>query len=236
MSKTYQILGYNDFVDAVLDAGFTLGGGNDEGVFCLLPWSWDEVPPYESPVRWHTGDTEADPWQWRIRVLTENKSISYGKVFFKKAGFITREWAPYFIAARRNRKTFAQAYADGTMSQYAKRIYEAIEEAGDLAAHELKEIIGVSKDDKAAFERALVELQMKMYITICGERQKISAKGEAYSWPSSTFCTVESFWGEDVCAKAAATDPTAAAEAITERVYELNPNADAKKVQKLIRG
>ena len=32
-----QIKHYDDFVNALLSAGFSLGGGNDEGIFALVP-------------------------------------------------------------------------------------------------------------------------------------------------------------------------------------------------------
>ena len=73
------IQNYDGFVQNLLTAGFSMGGGNDEGIFALVPWSWDEVPPYETPVRWHTGLAETDPWEWRMRVLDERRDIAYGK-------------------------------------------------------------------------------------------------------------------------------------------------------------
>ena len=32
-----QILHYAGFVDALLEAGFSLGGGNSDGIFALIP-------------------------------------------------------------------------------------------------------------------------------------------------------------------------------------------------------
>ena len=53
-----EIRDYKGFVEALQNAGFSMGGGNDEGIFSLIPWSWDETPPYETPVRWHTGNPD----------------------------------------------------------------------------------------------------------------------------------------------------------------------------------
>ena len=127
-----QIRNYQDFTAALLQAGFSMGGGNDEGIFALIPWNWEETPPYETPVRWHTGDADTDPWEWRMRVLDERTDVAYGKVFFKKSGFITRDWAPHFLAARRGKAEFNGAYVDGTLSHAAKRIYNTVLEYGTL--------------------------------------------------------------------------------------------------------
>lgn len=230
------IKNYDDFVSALLKAGFSMGGGNSEGIFSLIPWSWNEEPPYDTPVRWHTGEPETDPWEWRMRVLDERRDIAYAKMFFRKSGFITKEWAPFFIVARRGNNTFDEEYADGAISNFAKRIYQVIVENGTLPLHAVKQLAGFGKTEKAQFERALVELQMKMYLTMCGREQKVSQKGEAYGWSSTVFCTTESFWGGEVFEKAAKLDKDEAVRSITERVLALNPKAEPKKILKFIKG
>ncbi len=231
-----MILGYNDFVNSLLDAGFSMGGGNSEGIFSVVSWSWNEAPPYDTPVRWHTGDPETDPWEWRIRVLDERDDIAYAKLFFKKSGYITKEWYPYFLAVRRSGKEFMDEYTDGTMSRFAKRIYDVIIEYETLPLHAIKQIGGFSKEDTSRFDRALVELQMKMYLTICGRQQKLSKKGEEYGWSSTVFCTVEKYFGKDIIEKANRISELEAAEKITEQVFSLNPAADPKKALKFIKG
>lgn len=171
-----------------------------------------------------------------MRVLDERNDIAYGKVFFKKSGYITREWAPYFIAVRRGNASFEEEYSSGTISNYAKRIYSVVVEHGTLPLHGIKDLIGFEKEDKAQFDRALVELQMKMYLTMCGRQHKVSQKGEEYGWSSTVFCTTESFWGADVFALAARLDKDEAIEAITAQVFSLNPEAAPKKVLKFIMG
>lgn len=227
---------YDDFITALLDAGFSMGGGNNDGVFAVIPWSWDEAPPYDTPVRWHTGLPESDPWEWRMRVLDERDDIAYSKLFFKKSGYITKEWYPYFLAARRGSRGFMEAYADGTISHFAKRIYDVIIENETLPLHAIKQIGGFSKEEASRFDRALVELQMKMYLTMCGRQQKLSRKGELYGWSSTVFCTVERYFGKEILEKASRISEREAAEKITEQIYRLNLAAEPKKVAQFIKG
>ncbi len=236
MDNRKPIKNYADFVNALLDAGFSMGGGNSEGIFSLIPWSWNEAPPYETPVRWHTGDAETDPWEWRMRVLAERDDIVYAKVFFKKSGYITKAWAPFFIAARRGNAAFADAYAAGAVSNYAKRIYDTVLEHEALPLHAIKQLAGFGKEEKSHFESALVELQMKMFLTICGRQQKISQKGEEYGWSSTVFCTTENFWGKGVFERVAKLGHDEAAAEITKQVLRLNPTAEQKKILKFIHG
>lgn len=186
-----MIQSYDDFCNELLKAGFSLGsGGNDEGVFTLLEYGWDHEPP-ESRIRWHTGDPDTDPWEWRMRVLNERNDIAYGKVFFKKSGYITKEWYLYFLAARRGGASFDEMYSDGVLSNFAKRIYDVLRDGDAVPFHGLKQMCGFSKEDGSKFERAVIELQMGLFITMCGRQQKISLKGQEYGWASTVFCTTE---------------------------------------------
>ncbi len=227
---------YEDFLRVLLEAGFSMGGGNCEGIFAAVPWSWEETPPYETPVRWHTGDPETDPWEWRMRVLDERDDIAYAKLFFKKSGYITKEWYPCFLAARRRDASFEEAYGRGTMSAHAKRIYEAVREHGALPLHIIKSLCGAGKEEKSQFERALVELQTGLYLTMCGRQRKTSRMGEEYGWSSTVFTTVENFFGNEVFDKAARLDPKEAQERIAQRVLLLNPHATDKAIMKFIYG
>lgn len=83
------IRGFGDFRAALLRAGFAVGGENDEGIFSLRPYM-------DPSLQYHTGDPETDPWLWRVRVL-EDRALAGGKVFFGKAGWISREWYPLFL-------------------------------------------------------------------------------------------------------------------------------------------
>jgi len=239
-----MILNYNNFCTELLKAGFSMGGGSDDSIFSIINWGWNEAAPYETPIAWHTGNPETDPWEWRIRVLNERDDIAYSKVFFKKSGYITKEWYPYFLAARRGNRHFNEEYASGKMSHFAKRIYEVVAEAGRLSLDEIKREAGFSREDKSKFDSALTELQMKLYLTMCGSQQKISLKGEEYGWASTVFCTVENFWagrspnGELLAHAAQLNERNAinAINAITKRVLELNPAAQEKKILKFIRG
>ena len=232
-----RIHNFDDFVNALLDAGFSVGSmGNSDGIFSLIPWGWNETPPYETPVTWHTEDPETDPWEWRMRVLDERGDIAYGKFFFKKSGYITKAWYPAFLAARRRGMTFEEAYAEGKITHFAKRIYHIVALHGNLPLHGIKQLGGFSKEDKSGFDRALTELQMHLFLTMCGRQQKLSQKGVEYGWSSTVFCTTERFFGEEVFAEAAAMTPEAAGEKIRKQVLTLNPEAQEKKIKKFIFG
>jgi len=227
---------YNDFVRILLNAGFSMGGGNAEGVYSIVPFDWYSQP-WDAPVRWHTGDRETDPWEWRIRIMEDRKDIAYGKLFFKKSGYITREWYPYFLAVRRHGVGFSQEYREGTFSHMTKRIYEVIDDCGDegLTIPQIKKLCGFGKGDRNRAAAAIVELQMRLFITVCGWKMNYAMGGRAGMSPAR-FVTSERFWGEEVFEEANDMRPVDAMEAIRERIYNLNPDADEKRINRFIRG
>lgn len=231
-----QIHNYDDFTKALLEAGFSMGGGNSSGIFSLISWDWKQSAPYETPVRWHTGDAETDPWEWRMRVLDERDDIAYAKLFFKKSGYITREWYPYFLKLRRDSESFDEKYEAGNISHEAKRIYEVLRDNDALPVHALKPLAGFAPEEKAKFERGLTELQTGMFITMCGRQQKRSSLGEEYGWSSTVFCTTERFFGGAVFEAAQEISAEEAETRITDRILKLNPDAEGRKILKFIRG
>ncbi len=224
-----DICNFEDFCAALKQAGFTLGGGNPDGVFTLCQ-------RFAPRIQWHTEDPETDPWQFRMRVLDERSDIAYAKLFFSKSGYITQEWYPFFLALRRGGETLADAYERGSISHFAYRIYNLIAEHGSLPTHAIKPLGNFGREDAAKVERALVELQMRMFITQCGQKRKASRFGLEYGWNSTVFCTVETFFGEDVMREAAAINPQAAEETIRGQILRLNPDAEPKKVRRFMGG
>jgi len=187
-----MIRNFTEFCAQLQAAGFSGAvSGSDDGVFSLFRYGWGAID--ESSVFWHTGDPETDPWEWRMRVLEERSDIAYAKVFSRKAGYITKAWYPYFLAARRENAPFDELYADGKLSHDAKRVYDVLRAGLPLPSHELKVLSGFGSDDKSHFDKALTDLQMDLFITVCGRSCKKNKMGEEYGWESAVFCTAEDF-------------------------------------------
>lgn len=231
-----MVQNFSEFCEALLACGFSMGGGKDKGIFALIPYGWEEQAFIDSPVKWHTGDPETDPWEWRMRVLEERSDIAYAKLFFRTSGYITAQWYPDFLAARRDGQTFQDAYLAGTVSQAAKRIYAVVRENGHVPLHEIKVLGGFGRDEGAQFDRAMVELQMQLFLTMCGRAQKRNPFGEGYGWSSTVFCTTELFWGDEVFSRARAITKQAAVERIAAQVKRLNPAAEDRRIRKFILG
>ena len=221
---------YEEFCEELLKSGFSMGGGNAKGIYAVIPFDWKTTIP-DCSVVWHTGNPETDPWEWRMRVLEEREDIAYGKLFFGAAGYITKEWYPYFLVVRRKGLTFDEWYYEGNASLLEKKIYDFIEQNEHMALHDLKRECEITKENAAQFDKALTNLQKKLFITMCDRRQRVSSLGKPYGWNSTVFTTVEKFWGEDLTADISYDEAYAK---IREQIICLNPNAKEKDIKKFI--
>lgn len=218
---------YDDFIAALREAGFTMAGSS-EGIFSLCGHFADNI-------RWHTGDPETDPWVWRRRAVEEG-DIAYGKFFFQKGSYITREWLPLFMAVRRDGMELCDLYEDGAVTRMEKDIYELICQEEHISFSQLKSLLGIRKESASRFETATVRLQSRMFITICGESRKFAATGEAYGWPVNVFCPIEAAFDEELWEDACSYDASEAETLIRNHILRLNPTADEKVIRKFTRG
>lgn len=220
---------FQGFKENLHKAGMSMGGSNNEGVFSLCDY-------YGDTIQWHTEDSETDPWEWRMRVLNEETDIAYGKFFFKKSGYITREWYPYFYAVRRGDRELEEEYGNGNISLFAKKIYQLLIEYKELPLYLIKQYGGFGGEDKAKFDAAMTELQMKFYITMCGRSRKVSKAGEEYGWSSTVFCLTEEFFEGEIIKRALEINPAEAYDKLYQWIIGLNKEANPKKTAKFIKG
>lgn len=54
---------FEDFCRELHSCGFSMGGGNAKGIFALIPYDWTNQNAIDTPVKWHCGDPETDPWE-----------------------------------------------------------------------------------------------------------------------------------------------------------------------------
>ena len=85
------------------------------------------------------------------------------------------------------------------------------------------------------FDKAMVELQMRFFITMTGRRQKQNKYGIEYGWNSTVFTTVEHFWNQRGLT-IPKLDAEEGYEMIRQQILKLNPAAEERIIRKFIRG
>lgn len=107
----------------------------------FLPFFKNEIEGFSAEEHtsnryWGTGDKEQDPWEWR-EIIARSGEVAYGKFFHKKAGFISKEWFPYFANYQRDGYDFDARWEDGLASMRCKKIMDEFENREELWGYDL---------------------------------------------------------------------------------------------------
>jgi hypothetical protein len=150
MSKRYarQLHSADDLIAAVEQYGFLPFFRNE-----IHGFSIEELCP---PELWFADDVDG-PWEWKGPAARSGKCL-YGKLFNKKAGFVSREWIPDFANFRRDGYDFDARWDDGLASYKDKELYEAIAGEGRMLSKRLKEALNYRKGGNLYHAAANAEL------------------------------------------------------------------------------
>lgn len=139
----------------------------------FLPLFKNEIPGFSLEERtaseyWWSKNPEVDPWEWRA-IIARSGNVAYGKFFDKKAGFISKEWLPYFVNYRRDGYDFDALWDDEKASRRQKKIMDLFAKENANAEYyssEVKQKAGFGKDGEKGFEGTITDLQMQMYLCV----------------------------------------------------------------------
>jgi hypothetical protein len=187
-----------------------------------------------APSRWHTGDPETDPWEWRDRAAID-KRLAFGNIIGGRKGFISPKLYPLFYSACRPDGSMEDRWSRGHVKKTVYDVYRLFEENGVLDTAEIRRRMNVRKSEGAsAVDSAVVTLQKEFYITVCGNRRKKSFDGTEYGWPANTYQLTDD-WAADWLRDPLL--PTLDARTlILEHIAALDGRIDIKKAEKLLFG
>ncbi len=216
---------YEDFTGLLDSAGMMTLSANKAG----LP----DVSSMTAQEQWHTG-LDTDPWQWKTRVVEERRA-AYAKVFGGMPSFVTQDWYPLLLAARRGGGTFEEAWESGLVSAEARRIYSLFGERRVLAVHEIKAMAGL-KGSAGKYEQAMRALQESMWITVSGMTRMATASGRPHSWPVTEYTPVEDWAWPGVMEQAMGLEQREVAERLIAHGQRLNPQAGRAALARFLTG
>jgi hypothetical protein len=204
----------------------------------FLPFFKNDIPRFSLEERtvsdyWWSGDENKDPWEWR-EIIARSGEIAYGKFFDKKAGFISKEWFPYFANYRRDGYDFDALWDDEKASLRQKKIMDLFEIENELYSFEVKKKAGFGKGGEKNFDGTIARLQMQTYLCVRDFRQKKSKSGAAYGMPVAVYCKPEQLFGYDYVTSAYSESPQASARRIIEHMAEIYPVATDKQLKKML--
>jgi hypothetical protein len=182
---------------------------------------------------WFVEDVDG-PWEWKGTVA-EKGEIAYGKLFNKKAGFVSKKWYPYLANYRRDGYDFDTRYEDGLSNYKCKKIIDLLTEHGSLLSYELKQLGGFGKDGEKGFDTAMTLLQMQTYITVRSFEYKLDKHGQAYGWGVGRYTLSENVFGEELVTSQYSARPEDSKAEIISHIASICMDTDEKQLLKLIK-
>ncbi|MBP5597455.1 MAG: hypothetical protein J6Y02_18930 [Pseudobutyrivibrio sp.] len=207
----------------------------------FLPLFKNDIPGFSLeertvPEYWWSEDSLLDPWEWR-EIIARRGDIAYGKFFDKKAGFISKEWLPYFVNYRRDGYDFDALWEDGKASARQKKIMDLYAEElmdEEYYSNELKKKARFGKGGEKGFDGIITALQMEMYLCVRDFRQRKNKKGEEYGWPLAVYAIPEHMWGYDYVTSAYKEEPDVSAKRIANHIMDVYPIATDRQIKNVI--
>ena len=182
---------------------FVLENGFMPFFSCGIPgFSIEENTPAEL---WFSADDDG-PWEWKGPVIREGH-CAYGKMFCRKAGFVSLEWLPDMINYRRS-KRYAK---DDDTAALDDAVLQTIMSEDGATVKELRRMLGFVKGrgrradcglvdsmpdcGKVSLEPILTRLMMSMRVVISDFEYNIDRHGNPYGWGVARYALPETLYG-----------------------------------------
>lgn len=203
----------------------------------FLPLFQNDIPGFSVEEHtearwWWSGEAAHDPWEWR-EILAESGKVAYGKFFDRKAGFISCEYLPYFVNARRDGYDFDALWDDELASWRQKKIMDCVGGDTEIFSNELKEKAGFGPGGEKNFDGVLTDLQMELYLCVRRFRRRLNRRGQPYGWPVASYVRPEQLWGYAHIVSAYKEEPAVSRERIWARMRQLYPGVSDKQLKKI---
>ena len=186
----------------------------------FLPFFRCGIPGFsiEERTTWEYwfSDEEEGPWEWKGPVIREGH-CAYGKLYNKKAGYVSLEWLPHLMNWRRSRR-----YAKDEDTQALDEVV--------LQTRKTDLVDTMQGEGKVSLDPILTRLMMGMHIVISDFEYNIDRHGRPYGWGVARYTTPEALYGR----QDAGCTPEESYRKIYAHLHGLFPDAPEKKLLELI--
>lgn len=225
----------------------------------FLPFFKNEIPEFSveefTPANLWFSDENEGPWEWKGPVL-RNGNCAYGKLFQKKAGFVSMEWFPDLANYRRAR----YGLKEDPLENMERLIYDTVVEHESLLSKEIKALCGFRKkqvkknanpfdswvspevkalltDDKPkkeGFETVITRLQMGTWLIVADFEYLYNKHGDPYGWGIARYTTPEALFGKNRILVGSHRSPEESKQCLTEYLTQLLPQATDAQILNMI--
>lgn len=201
----------------------------------FLPLLWSGIPGFSAEevvaddcryVVLPDGGWDWPLWKWKGPIVSEGGCV-YGKFFNKKAGFISREWWPYFFTYRRSVSPRPEH------DSIEDIILNTLREHGSLITRELRAACGFDGPKmRSRFDSYVTRLQMGCHIVTEDFVYPRDRHNREYGWGWSLLTTPEQLLG--TAAGECDVSPEEARELMLRHLRQLLPHATERQLLRLI--
>ncbi len=206
----------------------------------FLPFFTNYVPGFSleeriDPRYWFTGFDDAwEAWEWKGPIARGKKCV-YGKLFNKKACFVSREWYPDLANWRRDGYDFDSLYDDGKAAYEDKLVYDLIDRKKEpVLSKELKKAGEFGKNGRKGFDTIITRLQMECYIVVADFTYMLDKQGNPYGWGVAKYTTPEKYYGKAFTDAVYRRKPEESKERLLSHFRKILPWASEKQLLKLL--
>ena len=215
------------------------------GEYGIVPYFRCSIPGFSleehCPPRVLFSDGEEDTWAWKGPVIRET-GCAYGKLFEKKAAYVSRELFPDLANYRRDGYDFDARYDDGLARFQDKLLFDLLEERAPVLSKELRLAGGYaysgrgqSAEGRKGFDASIARLQEQCYVIISDFVYTLDKQGRPRGWGVAEYTTPERFWGERFRERVYAREPEESRARLLEHLARLFPQAGEAALTRFLR-
>lgn len=225
----------------------------------FLPFFYIGIPDFSieefTPEELWFSDEKDGPWEWKGPVI-RNLNAAYGKLFQKKAGFVSMEWFPELVNYRRS------VYDIKSLSTESmdRVVYDIVSKHESLLSKEIKSLCGYRKNSLKrspnpfdswessefkglsgnekpkgeGFETVITRLQMGTWLVVADFEYLFNKHGDPYGWGVARYTTPEALYGKDIMQAVSHRSPEESKQILIDRLTKLLPQATNSQILKLI--
>ena len=209
------------------------------------------VEELSAPELWFEEGIDG-PWEWKGPVI-RNWNCTYGKIYNRKAGFVSLEWLPDLVNYRRATYHANKMLLNSDEEDCEQIIYDTVVKYESLLSKEIKSLCGFHKPKQRqqhpfekllkqkakrpkgeSFDTAITRLQMATLLVTADFEYLCDKHGHPYGWGVARYTTPEALFGKECLTSCGKRTPEESKVRILAHLSNLFPHATETQLLKII--
>ena len=205
--------------------------------FGIVPLFRNSIPGFSveehvDPRAWFSG-TEDGVWEWKGPVIRRS-GCAYGKLFERKAAFVSPEVFRELANYRRDGYDFDARYDDGLASRQDKELFELLDAHAPVLSGTLKALGNYARAGRKGFDSSILRLQAQCYVLIGDFVYQQDRFGRPYGWGVAAYTTPEKLMGRTFTDRVYEKAPEESRALLLDRLRALCPDAGEAALKRFL--